>query len=51
MADKTLNDVVNALNSVEESIKNPPKSAADKEAATEGSLSRWQHPLPWRNWI
>ena len=35
MADKTLNDVVNALNSVEETIKNPPKSAAAKEAATE----------------
>jgi hypothetical protein len=35
MADKTLNDVVNALNSVKETIKNPPKSAADVEAATE----------------
>ena len=35
MADKTLNDVVESLKSVEETIKNPPKSAADKEAATE----------------
>ena len=35
MADKTLNDVVDSLKSVEDTIKNPPKSAADKEAATE----------------
>ena len=35
MADKTLNDVVESLKSVEDTIKNPPKSAADKEAATE----------------
>ena len=35
MADNTLNDVVDSLKSVEDTIKNPPKSAADKEAADE----------------
>ena len=33
MADKTLNDVVNSLKSVEDTVKDPPKSAADVEAA------------------
>ena len=35
MADKTLNDVVDSLKSVEDAVKDPPKSAADVEAATE----------------
>ena len=35
MADKTLNDVVESLKSVEDAVKDPPKSAADVEAATE----------------
>ena len=42
MADKTLNDVVESLKSVEETIKNPPKSAADKEAATEAERASMQ---------
>ena len=35
MAEKNLNDVVDSLKSVEDTIKNPPKSAADVEAADE----------------
>ena len=35
MADKTLNDVVESLKSVENAVKDPPKSAADVEAANE----------------
>ena len=35
MADKTLNDVVESLKSVEAAVKDPPKSAADVEAANE----------------
>ncbi len=35
MADKTLDDVVNSLNSINETIKNPPKSTKDVEQAME----------------
>ena len=37
MADKTLNDVVESLKSVENAVKDPPKSAADVEASTEAA--------------
>jgi len=39
MAEKTLTDVSAGLKSVEDAIKNPPKSAADVEAATEKARS------------
>ena len=39
MAEKTITDVTAGLKAVQGAIENPPKSAADKEAATEKARS------------